>query len=66
MLERFCERDDRLAFVDVDHAMLGWDEKPRPELYVPDGLHLTPAGYQILNALVRPFLGPAPTSSSSR
>jgi len=66
MLARFCERDDRLAFVDVDHAMLGWDEKPRPELYVQDGLHLTPAGYQILNTLVRPFLSPAPISSSSR
>lgn len=66
MLERFCERDDRLAFVDVDHAMLGWDERPRPELYVQDGLHLTPAGYQILNALVRPFLSHAPTSTASR
>lgn len=59
MIRAFCERDDRVAFVDVDHAMLGWDEKPRPELFVQDGLHLTPQGYQILNALVRPFLLPA-------
>lgn len=59
MIRRFCERDDRLAFVDVDNAMLGWDERPRKELYVADGLHLTPAGYQILNALVRPLLAPA-------
>jgi hypothetical protein len=28
--------------VDTDNAMLGWDEKPRKELYVADGLHLTP------------------------
>lgn len=55
-IRAFCERDDRVAFVDVDQAMLGWDEKPRPELYVQDGLHLTQQGYQILNALVRPFL----------
>jgi lysophospholipase L1-like esterase len=59
MIRAFCERDDRVAFVDVDQAMLGWDEKPRPELYVQDGLHLTHQGYQILNALVRPFLLPA-------
>ena len=65
-------RDERLGFVDTDNAMLGWDEKPRKELYVTDGLHLTPAGYQILNALVRPFLVPAPApaptavSSASR
>lgn len=65
MIEQFCERDDRLAFVDVDHAMLGWDEKPRPELYQQDGLHLTPAGYHILNTLVRPFIAPPPPAVSS-
>ena len=69
MIRQFCERDERLGFVDTDNAMLGWDEKPRKELYVADGLHLTPAGYQILNALVRPFLAPAAapaTAVSSR
>lgn len=66
MIRQFCERDDRLGFVDTDNAMLGWDEKPRKELYVSDGLHLTAAGYQILNALVRPFLSvAAPTVSSA-
>ena len=65
MIEQFCERDDRLGFVDVDHALLGWDEKPRPELYVEDGLHLSAAGYQILTALVRPYLTPAPGGSAS-
>ena len=60
MVRNFCERDDRLGFVDTDNAMLGWDEKPRKELYVSDGLHLTPAGYQILSALVRPYLTTAP------
>ena len=69
MIRQFCERDDRLGFVDTDNAMLGWDEKPRKELYVADGLHLTAAGYQILNALVRPFLAAsaaAQVSSASR
>jgi len=56
MIRQFCERDDRLGFVDTDNAVLGWDEKPRKDLYVADGLHLTPAGYQVLTALVRPFL----------
>lgn len=50
--------DDRLAFVDVDNAMLGWDEKPRPELYTPDGLHLTAAAYELWAALLRPLLAP--------
>jgi lysophospholipase L1-like esterase len=65
MIRQFCERDERLGFVDTDHAMLGWDEKPRKELYLPDGLHLTAAGYQILTALVRPFLAPLPAPAVS-
>jgi lysophospholipase L1-like esterase len=63
-IEKFCERDDRLGFVDFDHALLGWDEKPRPEYYVEDGLHLSAAGYQILSALVRPYLTAVPTGAS--
>ena len=73
MIRKFCERDDRVGFVDTDQVMLGWDEKPRKELYVADGLHLTPLGYQILTALVRPYLlaavastPPPAVSSASR
>jgi lysophospholipase L1-like esterase len=36
--------------------MLGWDEKPRKDLLVEDGLHLTPKGYELWTALVRPFV----------
>jgi len=36
--------------------MLGWDEKPRPELYAADGLHLSAQGYQLWTTLLRPFL----------
>ncbi len=56
LVRDFCDRDDRLGFVDVDAAMLGWDGKPRPELFLKDGLHMTPKGYEIWNMLVRPFL----------
>jgi lysophospholipase L1-like esterase len=56
LVRDFCDRDDRLGFVDVDAAMLGWDGKPRPELFVKDGLHMSPKGYEIWNMLVRPFI----------
>jgi lysophospholipase L1-like esterase len=56
MIRQFCGRDDRLAFLDVDGAMLGWDERPRSELYADDGLHLSPQGYQLWTTLLRPFL----------
>lgn len=55
-IRAFCATDDRLGFVDVDGPMLGWDEKPRPELFVEDGLHLSPAGYELWTTLVRPFV----------
>jgi lysophospholipase L1-like esterase len=56
MIRAYAERDDNIAFVDVDQAMLGWDERPRPGLFVDDGLHLTPEGYALWSALLRPLL----------
>jgi lysophospholipase L1-like esterase len=56
VIRSICERDDRLAFVDFDNLMLGWDERPRRELYADDGLHLSPLGYQVWTAGIRPYL----------
>jgi lysophospholipase L1-like esterase len=56
LIRTFCTDDERLGFVDVDGPMLGWDEKPRKELLVDDGLHLTDKGYELWTTLVRPFL----------
>ncbi len=55
-IQTFCESDDRLGFIDVDGPMLGWDEAPRKDLFIEDGLHLTPKGYELWTVLVRPFL----------
>jgi lysophospholipase L1-like esterase len=41
-----------VTFIDVAAPMLGDDGTPRRELFVKDGLHLSPAGYAIWNALV--------------
>lgn len=46
----------KLEFVDLDPPMLRSDGKPRPELFVEDGLHMTAEGYKVWTALVRPFL----------
>ena len=57
-IRALCGRDDRVAFLDVDGVMLGWDEKPRRDLFADDGLHLSPQGYQLWTVLLRPFLSP--------
>ncbi len=44
------------AFVDVFPAMLGADGMPRPEVYIADGLHLTPVAYVLWTDLLRPHL----------
>ena len=52
-----CAADKkRLVFVDVWQAMLGADGQPRPELYVEDKLHMTPAGYAVWTPLLAPHL----------
>ena len=51
-----CDADDRLGFIDVDGPMLGYDGKPRADLFVADGLHLSPKGYALWNTLTRPFV----------
>jgi lysophospholipase L1-like esterase len=69
LIRAACEKDDRLGFLDLGDVMLGWDEKPRAELFVADGLHMTPEGYRIWNAVIRPLLAPptAPgTAAGSR
>jgi lysophospholipase L1-like esterase len=42
--------------VDVFASMLGGDGRPRPELYVADGLHMTRAGYEIWKDALGPVL----------
>jgi lysophospholipase L1-like esterase len=44
------------VYVDIWQPMLGDDGMPRAELYLADGLHLTPAGYAVWNKLVAPHL----------
>jgi lysophospholipase L1-like esterase len=56
IIREYCGHDDRLAFMDVDGPMMGWDEKPRKDLFVEDGLHLSAQGYALWNVLLRPFL----------
>jgi lysophospholipase L1-like esterase len=56
LIQSRCEKDDLLTFVDVFPPMLGKDGKPRPELFLKDGLHMTEAGYAIWAKLLLPHL----------
>ena len=45
-----------MAYADIEQQMLGADGMPNPELLVADGLHLSPAGYRVWTAALKPLL----------
>ena len=49
-------KDNKLTFIDVYPAMLGDDGKPRPELFLSDGLHPSATCYQLWTKLIAPHL----------
>ncbi len=55
-VKAITEKDDRLEFIDMDTPMIGKDGKPRPELFIKDGLHLNRAGYDLWNSIIQPYL----------
>jgi lysophospholipase L1-like esterase len=56
----YADTNPRLHFADVAGPMLGADGRPKPELFVEDGLHMTAAGYDIwtdvIGRLIAPFV----------
>ena len=57
-IRKECEKDATLTFIDIAPPMLGEDGKPKKELFLDDGLHLTAEGYAIWNDLVKKILVP--------
>jgi lysophospholipase L1-like esterase len=56
MVKEYCAKHPNLAFMDIEQQMLGADGKPNPALLVEDGLHMTPAGYKIWTAALKPLV----------
>ncbi|HOX08988.1 MAG TPA: SGNH/GDSL hydrolase family protein [Planctomycetota bacterium] len=55
LIEDFCRRSGHV-YIDVAPGMLDASGRPRPELYVEDGLHMTAEGYRGWTGVVRPVL----------
>jgi len=56
LVHAIVARDTLQSYVDVFTPMLGANGHPRPELFVSDSLHMTPAGYAIWRARIAPVL----------
>ncbi len=51
-----CTKDERLDYIDIWQPMLGGNHKPKPDLFVRDGLHINDKGYSLWTTLVKPRL----------
>jgi hypothetical protein len=56
LVVNLCEKTPSLSYIDVNPALLDAHGQPRSTLYQEDGLHLRPAAYQELSAVIRPVL----------
>lgn len=59
LVNGYCQMHDKLFFVDIDAPMLNEQGKPKPELFVKDGLHLNESGYRIWSKKLLESLGKA-------
>jgi lysophospholipase L1-like esterase len=56
LIQTRCAADRSCTYVDPWPSMIGTDGTPKPELFVEDGLHLTPEGYKAWTRMLRPHL----------
>lgn len=56
MIKAEASKHKRVTFVDISDAMLGPDGKPKPDIFLNDGLHMNAKGYAIWREILRPYL----------
>ena len=56
LVRNTCSKDKRLDYIDIWQPMLGDNGKPRPDLFLGDGLHLNTKGYALWTSIVKPHL----------
>lgn len=59
MIESYCQSEPNLKFIDTHSAMLGPDGLPKPDIFLPDRLHMNAEGYKLWTKIIGPLL-PAP------
>ena len=52
LIENFTRTDPRLSFIDAHPQMLGEDGQPKPDIFMPDRLHMNEKGYAIWKQIV--------------
>lgn len=56
MIKNFLYQQQNVGYVDIFTPMLDEAGKPRPELFLPDMLHMNQKGYDIWQKAIQPYL----------
>jgi len=56
MVKEFASKQKRVGYIDVFTPMLSGEGRPRPELFVKDGLHPNKECYEMWAAIIKPAL----------
>jgi hypothetical protein len=56
LVKAYSDTHPRLHYADIVPPMMGADGQPRPELFVADRLHLSPAGYDEWTRVLTPLI----------
>ena len=64
MIAELISEDPLQEFIDIDTPMIGADGKPRKELFVKDGLHLSHEGYLLWSKVTLAAISKKPIQSS--
>lgn len=62
-IQKLTEKDPNFHFIDIYDLMLNKEGKPNPNYYIDDGLHLSPAGYQLWTEVIKKHLEILPQKS---
>ena len=66
LIEAHAATEPLLSFIDIATPMIGEDGRPRPELFIADGLHLSAEGYDLWREAIAPVLDAANGEAQKR
>lgn len=55
LLSAYCDQAEQVTYLDTWKALTDAKGNPRPELYLPDQLHLNEDGYVLWNGIFKPY-----------
>lgn len=56
LIKKFLQKQKRTSYIDVFTPMLTADQKPKPEIFLKDNLHMNKEGYRIWQKAIKPYL----------